>query len=330
MARSANQKAKILVLRQILLSRTDEDHPMSMAQLIAALEERGIQAERKSVYSDLEALSWMGLDVQCRRGRQGGWFIGERPFQLAELKLLVDAVQSCRFITAKKSGQLIGKLEALVSAHQARQLQRQVYVSGRVKAPNEHVYYNIDKLHTAIHNDHMVTFRYFIQNPRKERVFRRDGGRYRVSPLALLWDNENYYLAGLDEDLDQVRHYRVDKMADIALTGAPRRIPEGFDPAGYGRRHFGMFTGRPAQVTLVCRDELAGVVLDRFGQDAMLVPREDGHFSVSVDVVVSPQFWGWIFALGEGVRVAAPQWAVAEYRRCLQQALEACGKEENL
>ena len=122
----------------------------------------------------------------------------------------------------------------------------------------------------------------------------------------------------------------VDKMADIALTGAPRRIPEGFDPAGYGRRHFGMFTGRPAQVTLVCRDELAGVVLDRFGQDAMLVPREDGHFSVSVDVAVSPQFWGWIFALGEGVRVAAPQWAVAEYRRCLQQALEACGKEENL
>ena len=319
MARSANQKAKILVLRQILLSRTDEDHPMSMAQLIAALEERGIQAERKSVYSDLEALSWMGLDVQCRRGRQGGWFIGERPFQLAELKLLVDAVQSSRFITQRKSSDLIGKLESLASGWQARQLQRQVYVDRRAKSMNESVYYNIDKLHAAIAGRRSVSFKYFEYNVKKERVFRREGKRYDVSPAGLIWDSENYYLAGYDHRHKEMRHYRVDKMAELAVTCLPLEgVEEDFDIAAYARKYFGMFSGREGQVTLRCRNELVGVVLDRFGREVILVPDGESHFTVTIPAVVSPQFLGWVFGLGDGVEIKGPDWV----REMLEKQLD--------
>ena len=208
MAKSPNQKLKLLYLYQILLQRTDEEHPITVHQLIGELDLRGIRAERKSVYDDLEALRLFGLDVQSRKGRSPGWFVGRREFELPELKLLVDVVQSSRFITRKKSDALIRKLEGLASSHQARQLQRQVYVDRRVKSMNESVYYTIDKLHTAIANRKAVTFKYFEYNVKKEKVFRREGKRYTVSPLGLIWDNENYYLAGYDHRSCEMRHYR--------------------------------------------------------------------------------------------------------------------------
>ena len=222
MARSANQKRKLLLLQQLLLEQTDEDHPLTVAEIIARLEQQGIAAERKSIYDDMEALRALGLDVQSRKGKAPGWFVGERTFQLAELKLLVDAVQSSRFITQRKSRELIGKLESLASVHQARQLQRQVYVAGRVKSMNESVYYNIDKLHTAISTHRTITFKYFEYNVRKEKVFRREGRRYVVSPCGLIWDDEKYYLAGYDHRSGEMRHYRVDKMTEIAVTCLPR------------------------------------------------------------------------------------------------------------
>ena len=194
MPRSANQKLKLLCLCRILWERTDEDHPLTVPELIQALEAWDIKAERKSIYDDMEALRTLGMDVQSRKGKSPGWFLGERTFQLAELKLLVDAVQSSKFITQRKSSELIRKLESQASAHQARQLQRQVYVDRRVKSMNESVYYTIDKLHTAIANRKAVTFKYFEYNVKKEKVFRREGKRYTVSPLGLIWDNENYYL----------------------------------------------------------------------------------------------------------------------------------------
>ena len=184
MPRSANQKLKLLCLCKILWERTDEEHPLTVPELIQALEAWDIRAERKSIYDDMEALRTFGLDVQNRKGKAPGWFLGERPFQLAELKLLVDAVQSSKFITQRKSRELIRKLESQASVHQARQLQRQVYVDRRVKSMNESVYYTIDKLHTAIANRKAVTFKYFEYNVRKEKVFRREGKRYIVSPLG--------------------------------------------------------------------------------------------------------------------------------------------------
>ena len=193
----------------------------------------------------MEALRTLGMDVQSRKGKSPGWFLGERTFQLAELKLLVDAVQSSKFITQRKSSELIRKLESQASVHQARQLQRQVYVDRRVKSMNESVYYTIDKLHTAIANRKAVTFKYFEYNVKKEKVFRREGKRYTVSPLGLIWDNENYYLAGYDHRSCEMRHYRVDKMAELAVTCLPLEGADGgFDIASYAQKHFGMFSGR--------------------------------------------------------------------------------------
>ena len=314
MPKGQGQKRKLLVLQKTLLERTDEDHPLTVKELIDELERWDIQAERKSIYDDLEQLRQFGLDVQSRKGKTPGWYIGERTFELPELKLLVDAVQSSKFITRRKSDSLISTLESLASVHQARQLQRQVYVSGRVKTMNESIYYNVDKIHTAIHGNRAITFRYFEYNRNKERVFRREGKRYHVSPYGLIWDNENYYLTGWDETKREIRHYRVDKMAEITVTGLPRDMEHAVDMAHYAQKHFGMFSGREAAVRLRCRASLAGVVLDRFGYDVILVPDGEDWFTVTLDVVVSPQFWGWVFGLGEGVQVLGPEWARAEFQ----------------
>ncbi len=320
MPKSPNQKMKLLVLQQLLLTRTDEEHPLTIQQMIDELERWDIKAERKSLYDDMEVLRTFGLDVQSRKGRASGWFVGSREFELPELKLLVDAVQSSKFITRKKSDALIRKLEGMASTHQAKQLQRQVYVSNRVKTMNESIYYTVDTLHGAIGSRKPVSFRYFDYNSRKEKVFRRQGKRYAVSPCGLVWDNENYYLVAWDHGSDQVRHYRVDKMSEIrAENEPPDPKAKAVDMAGYAQKYFGMFSGEDATLTLRFREEMANLVLDRFGQEAILVPGEAGFFTVTVAVVVSPQFWGWLFGLGDGVELLAPPKAVEAYRAQLEK-----------
>lgn len=320
MAKSANQKRKLLLLAKLLLERSDEDHPISRQDMQQELERWGVSAERKSIYDDMEQLKELGLDVQARRGRNGGWYIGARDFELAELKLLVDAVQSSRFLTKRKSDALIRKLEGLTSVHQARQLQRQVYVDRRVKTMNESIFYNVDKLQGAIAQNRVVTFRYFEYNARRERVFRRDGERYRLTPYGLIWDSENYYLAGWDEPRREVRHYRVDKMTDINLTGMKGHPRGSWTAEGYARKHFGMFSGTPCCLRLRCENRLAGVMIDRFGLEVSLIPDGEDHFTASVDLVVSPPLWGWLFGLGTGVEVLEPDWAAAEFARRLEEA----------
>lgn len=319
MAKGENQKLKLPLLERLLLRETDEEHPMSMEQILSALERQGVSAERKSIYRDMRSLEELGLDVQSRKGKEPGWFIGTRPFELPELKLLVDAVQSCKFITPGKSSALIGKLETLTSRYQAGELQRQVYVAGRAKTMNEKVYYTIDALHAAIAQGKGVGFYYFDYNVRREKVFRRGGARYEVSPKGLIWDNENYYLVGYDHQKGEVRHYRVDKMDRLEQAELPDEGRGPFDVAVYARKHFNMFSGREGAVTLRCREGLVGVILDRFGQDAILVPDGEGYFTVTVSAVVSPQFLGWLFGLEGGAVLIAPAWAVEEMKKQLGQ-----------
>ena len=305
MARSANQKLKLLYLYRILIEQTDEDHPLSVQELIAQLAQYNIQAERKSIYDDLDALARFGVDVQCRKGRSPGWFVGGRDFELPELK--------------------IRKLERLASVYQARQLQRQVFVSGRIKVMNESIYYNVDKLHAAIASKRSITFQYFDYNMYRQKVFRRNGSRYTVSPYGLIWNNDNYYLVAYDSEHRQMRHYRVDKMAEITVTRLPREGTDeypAFDIAAYGQKHFGMYSGEEMTVTLRAKSSMAGVVLDRFGLDIILVPDGPDYFTVSIPLVLSPQFFGWLFALEPDVTLTAPARAVDAYRQKLCSALE--------
>lgn len=323
MAKGANQKLKLLHLKQILERKTDEEHPLTTPELIELLAAEEITAERKSIYDDMEALRRFGVDVQSRKGKNQGWFIGQREFELAELKLLVDAVQASRFFTRRKSAQLIGKLERLASEPQAKVLQRQVFVDRRVKTMNESIYYHVDKLHAALAGGKCVSFKYFEYNVSKQKVFRREGKRYAVQPYGLVWDSENYYLVGFDRANREVRHYRVDKMAELAvvhlpeLPGTPRAE---FDMAAYAGKHFGMFRGREGKVRLRCQNRMVGVILDRFGQEVMLIPDGEEYFTVTVEAVVSPQFYGWLFSLCDGVELTAPDWAVKEYRQRLDLA----------
>lgn len=319
MAKSRNQKGKLLYLAEIFHRETDEAHGLTLAELTERLAAYGVQAERKTLYADMEELRRCGLDIDSwKEGREYRYRLASREFELPELKLLVDVVQSSRFITRKKSDALIRKLEGLASSHQARQLQRQVYVSGRVKAMNESIYYNVDKLHTALSARKSITFRYFDYDMHRNKVFRREGRRYAVSPYGLIWNSENYYLVAYDISNQEMRHYRVDKMAELAVTCLPLEGADGgFDIASYAQKHFGMFSGREGQITLRCRNSLVGVVLDRFGRDAILVPDGEEHFTVTVPAVVSPQFLGWVFGLGDGVQILRPDWAAEELKRQL-------------
>ena len=321
MPKSPNQKLKLLYLMQILLQRTDENHPMTVAEMISALAANDISAERKSIYDDLEALRLFGLDVVQVKGKNTVYYIGSRDFELPELKLLVDSVQSSKFITEKKTFSLIKKIENLASAYDAQLLQRQVYVRGRVKSMNESVYYNVDEISNAINADRVIRFQYFEYTVTKERRFRKDGALYEVSPFALMWDDENYYLLAWDDSAQMLKHYRVDKMTGISMTDSKRKGKDAFekiDMSSYSGHVFGMFTGTEQSVKLKFASHLVGAVIDRFGKDVMIFPQGNDHFTVSIPVAVSPQFFAWVFGFGDEVEILSPATVREEMKKRLQ------------
>lgn len=309
MAKSPQQKLKLLRLMEILLSRSDESHPISVPEIIAHLERYDIKAERKSIYDDLEALRLFGLDIVATRGRSCGYYVGSRDFELPELKLLVDSVQSSKFITQKKTESLINKIEKLASVYDAELLHRQVYVRNRVKSMNESVYYNVDSISAAINNNKRIHFRYYEYTVAKERKFRHDGAVYEISPFALIWDDENYYMLGWDAAAQRMKHFRVDKMEGISESEEGREGSEVFestDVAAYSQKVFGMFTGAEELVRLRFHRHLAGAVIDRFGKEVMLVPDGEEYFTVSVSVVLSPKFYAWVFGFGTEAEILGP------------------------
>ena len=326
MARSSFQKLKILYVMDYLLKNSDEEHPVTVAQLIAELESHGISAERKSIYDDIETLRDYGLDInQTGTGKTNGYYVSGRDFELPELKLLVDSVQCAKFITHRKTMSLIKKIGELASVHEAKALNRQVYVNNRVKTMNESIYYNVDEIHRAIAENKKIRFHYFEYNVQKERRFRRDGAWYVISPYALGWDDENYYLVGCDSDAGIIKHFRVDKMADIGITEETRDGQESYaamDMAVYARKTFGMFTGEETTVKLRFEKDMVGVVLDRLGRDVMLIPDGPEHFTVRTDVVVSPQFFAWIFGFAGKAKILSPESVVKAMEQQLKTVLE--------
>lgn len=251
MPKSANQKKKLLYLQKILLEKTDDAHAMTVNELKEALAAYDIHADRKTLYDDLELLGGCGLDICTIRTNTVRYYVGNRDFQLAELKLLVDAIQSSKFITRKKSLELIDKLSHLVSENDAKQLRRQVFVTNRVKNVNEKIYYSVDILHNAISADRQISFIYYkyevdFTSPERIKKVPKKDEPYAVSPLALCWDDENYYLIAFDSAAGIIKHFRVDKMERIEQLAAPREhndIIDAFNPAQYAKAVFSMFGG---------------------------------------------------------------------------------------
>ena len=309
--RTKNQKLKLLYLAKIMKEKTDESHFLTMPQVIDELAKYDIEAQRKSVYDDFEALTDFGIEiVKEQRGRKTYYHVGNREFEIAELKFLVDAIQASRFMTEKKTNELIRKLEDLLSNYDAKLLKRQVFVAGRVKSMNETIYYLIDMIHTAINTNRQITFQYFSWDVDGNQVLHHDGSYYHVSPWALFFDDENYYLVAYDEDMDMLKHYRVDKMLHMSITEEKRKGSARYkdtDKALYTKRVFGMFGGKEERVTLLCDNSMANVLLDRFGMDTKRSKVDDEHFEVRVDVQVSDLFLGWIIALGGKVVIKSPK-----------------------
>lgn len=322
MARAETQRLKLLYLYDYFHRCTDEDHPASIAALQAYLNTLQIPAERKTLYTDLQLLQEFGLDlVRVREGHHFSYYLGSRTFELPEVRLLVDAVQSSRFLTEKKSAALIRKLAQLSSEHQAGLLERQVVVAGRVKTMDESIYYAVDAIQSAIVADCCIRFDYTEWGPDKQRHKR--GPSRIATPWALVWHEEYYYLIAYTQ-AHGITHYRVDKMRRITALAMPRQVPPELaqlDLARYGRQVFGMFNGPHTTVKMQFSASLAGVVIDRFGTDLMLIPQPDGTFTVTTEIALSPVFYSWIISFGSRAKILAPQRAIDSCRTLCQQCL---------
>lgn len=319
MAKTERTKEKLMTFLEILQRETDETHHLGMPELLKLMEQAGAKIERKSIYRYVEVLQEQGWDILRDND---GYYLTSREFELAELKLLADAIQCSKFITEKKSYELIGKLETLTSRHQAAELHRQLHLVGRSKTTNEQIYYNIDALYTAIRQNCEITFHYLEWHSDGKR-YRKDK-EYRASPYGLCWDSENYYLVAHTEDRGKT-HYRVDKMAEIRLLDSPRQHPELYkdlNMAQYAKQVFGMYRGKPKTVRLSFPEELADSAVDKFGSDVMMIPQGDGRFTLSASIAVSPVFFSWVFSFNGRVKILGPEEVVEEYRTMCRKALD--------
>ena len=327
MPKSANQKLKLLYLVEILERKTDEEHPMTASDLIRELEKHDILAERKSIYDDIDQLIQFGYDIILTKTKKnGGYYLASRNFELPELKLMVDSVQASRFITLKKSRELISKLEKMCSIYDENQLKRQVYVIHRVKTDNESIYYNVNDIYNAIQKNRQISFKYLEWNRDKEKISRKNGLRYQISPWALTWNEDNYYLIAYDEEQDMIKHYRVDKIKEIKMEDIKRSGDsafEHFDVAFYCNKTFGMYGGIEETVTLQFSNSLSGVVIDRFGSETDFKKVNQQFFSIRVNVAVSNQFFGWLAGIGKEVKIISPEKVKDDYKNYLLKILDS-------
>ena len=304
----------LLLLRQYLYQQTDEQHPVSVTDILAFWQQHGIQAGRKSVYTDIELLQNAGMDIVCVKSSQNKYFVGQRLFELPELKLLVDAVESSRFITEKKSTALIKKLGHLTSTAQAEQLNRRIYMGGTPKPENESIYYNVDTIHNAVQKKQQITFQYFEYTPKKEKILKHDGYKYRFSPYAMIWNRDCYYAVGWSEKHGKIAQFRVDRMTAVEPLEQTAVQTLDFDPAEYVRKVFGMYPDNLCTVELLCDNEVMRSVIDRFGENVQTETVDEQHFRATVEVAPSPPFFSWVFTFSGKIRIVSPAAVLEEMR----------------
>ena len=325
MPKNQNQKQKMLYIKNMLERETDCEHGLSMADFLARLKEIGIDAERKSIYDDIECLRESGMDIKLSRGKRFTYYLDNRMFETAELKLLVDAVQVAKVLTIEQSRQLIKKIEQLTGIHEAKKLNRHVVIQGRNKTVNEDVYQAIDAIHEAIFANRKIRFYYFDWTVEKKKLLRHGGTPYEISPWALVWNDEQYYLVAYDHKSAMIRHYRVDKMIDVSVIDEEREGQKHFSDFrldAYSNRVFGMFTAEEKRVTLECDNDMIGVIMERFGEDVMVIPYGENVFRVTVTVAVSTWFFSWLFGFGNKIRIISPDDVREEYRKKIIKTLE--------
>ena len=322
MAKSENQRLKLLYIRDMLLQKTDQNHYLTTNDIIKELNSLGVSAERKSIYSDIQLLNEKVIEIENNKTKPQGYYVEERDFELAEVKLLVDLVEASKFVTEKKSRQLIKKLEQLTNIYNANTLQRNIIVSDRIKAENESIYYNVDYIHEAISKNHKISFQYFQWTVEKTEKMKHNGEIYTINPWRLNWAEENYYLIGYDDEEGKVKYFRVDKMRKVQVLLEERVGCEHldcFDFTNLYKRTFGMFAGEEEVVTMVMEESLAGVVIDRFGKNVMMRRLSDGFFETRVKVAVSKPFFGWLTGLGKQAKITAPSSVRERYRDYLME-----------
>ncbi len=328
MSKGSNQKLKLSILCKIMQEKTDDEHSLTLAQIIKELEKYDITAERKSLYDDFKCMEdYLGIEVIKEQiGRETFYHVGSRTFELAEVKLLIDAIQSSKFISKSKSDILIKKLNTFVSEHQAKQLKRQVYINDRIKTMNESIYYSVDSIHTAISSNRQIEFMYCSWTLDKKLVPKKNGEKYKVSPWALTWAGGNYYLVAYDSVAGKVKHYRVDKMMKLSISEDKCEGEDhfkNFDMTSYALENFSMFGGEIRRVHIEFPNDKVGIFIDRFGKDITIREAGQNRSRISVDVAVSLQFFGWIFSLGSDVKVTGPDDVVNLYKTELQKSISS-------
>lgn len=317
------KKSRILYIKRYLETQTDEEHPATLKDILTHLEKEGIKADRRAVSADIDLLIESGVDIVRNTGRQHEYFCGGNHFELPEIKLLIDAVQASRFITAQKSDALISKLSAHASIHQSEQLNRHIYVDKQIKSNNEQAYLVVDKLHAAINSGTRVRFKYYEYSPTREKIYKHDGQIYEFSPYCLIWNGDHYYAAGYSKHHNKVITFRVDRIAGLCMTDKPAvPRPYGFDMAFYARSVFQMYDGPVSDITLLCENRHMKTIVDRFGEDVQTTIADEDHFTASVQVAISPTFFGWVFSFCGGIRVIAPEEAAAGYCALITHAAE--------
>ncbi len=324
MANKSGQKIKLLYIMNILLNETDEAHPLNSNDIIDRLEELGIDAERKSVYSDISTLLEYGLDIEKSEEYKGGYYIASKSFELAELKLLVDAISSSRFISDNKARELAKRVANLGNVYDAAELSRQVVVANRDKENNNQIFYVIDTIYRCIDNNKKMNFKYYKWNEKKEKEYRYGGEPITVSPACLLWFEENYYLVAYSDKREDIRYYRVDKMESAEELSTPREGVASINNkkiAEIARNSFGMFQGVTKTVSIMCDKSMVGVFIDRFGRDIMVIDKKD-MANLRIELEVSPQFFGWISGLGDKVYIDGPNEVKAEYKEYIKKLLK--------